>query len=273
MAGLNILQIVQDVFAAFQEVKGKGTGKPPTSPGAEQLAETLRPPPGQAKPGGIADAVFIAWGAGAIKSLEAITPAEQNQLIFAGQAAKEPGVIVKNKKDRPLEGVLIRFAVSGGGGTITPLSGAGTVSQNEVPTNADGEAKSGKWTLGDKGDNTLTVTAGNKSIVFTVRTVTKLEPTTPVDQTANVKAAVPQPPKVKLTDSVGRPVQGEKVRFQASEDSKVVESSVDTDEDGLASCDGWTLGQKPIDYKVTATAGPPSAGFNVEFRAKATTTP
>ena len=67
--------------------------------------------------------------------------------------AASPAVIVRDRFDNPVPGVEVTFAVTSGGGTVTPAT--------PVTTDANGIAAATSWTLGTAaGANTLTATAG-----------------------------------------------------------------------------------------------------------------
>ena len=68
--------------------------------------------------------------------------------------ATSPAVLVTDANNNPVSGTTVTFAVTGGGGSVTPAS---------VTTNASGIAAAG-WTLGTTaGTNTLTATASGLS--------------------------------------------------------------------------------------------------------------
>ena len=83
-----------------------------------------------------------------------------NQIAAPGQAVPiRPSVLVRDNLGQPVEGVIVTFSVTSGGGTVT---GATAV------TNAQGIATVGSWVLGDPGDNTLVATvSGLPSVTFT----------------------------------------------------------------------------------------------------------
>lgn len=83
--------------------------------------------------------------------------AGDGQSTAAGSAVgTSPSVLVTDAAGHPVSGVLVTFAVAGGGGSIT----GGTPS-----TNASGIATVGSWTLGSSvGANTLTATASGSGI-------------------------------------------------------------------------------------------------------------
>jgi YVTN family beta-propeller protein len=70
-----------------------------------------------------------------------------------------PAVVVRDAYDNAVPGVGVTFAVTGGGGSVTPAT--------PVTTDAAGAATATRWILGlTAGPNALTATAGGASAVF-----------------------------------------------------------------------------------------------------------
>jgi hypothetical protein len=263
---VNVPQTVQDIFAEIQKIRGQPVGGPPVRAGAEELAEIMRPAPEQATVGGIADAIFVAWGTGAVRQLEIISG--DNQQGFNGQAATT-GLVVRviNKQKTGVEKVPVRFAVSGGGGSIAAGKSTQVTDKNGRATLAAGD-----WTLGAKGDNTMKVIAGNSAVVFTARAVTSVKPTTATDQVATKNTAVPENPAVRVSDHAGRALAGVNVSFAVNGGGTVGGGGagapvvVATDANGNASAGQWLLGPAVGANSVVASAGP----FSVTFKAQGT---
>jgi hypothetical protein len=100
----------------------------------------------------------------------AIILAGNDQVAIVGQTvAVAPTVLVTDANSQPLPGITVVFAVTGGGGSVTPTS---------VTTNSSGEARA-TWTLGNSFvQNTLTATVfGLPSVTFNARAVA---PDTPI---------------------------------------------------------------------------------------------
>lgn len=253
---VNIPQTISDVLAAIQNVRNQPVGGPPKQPGAQELAEILRPIPGGAKSGSIAEGIFKTWGASAIKKLE--VSAGQDQVGFDGQAVSAPpAVLVTNNDGNPVANAVAHFRVAGGGGSIT---------SGEVQTDAGGIAKLGGWTLGAKGRNRLTVTAGPAQLEFRAVAVTSVTPASATDQIGTSGTNVAAPPAVRVSDHAGQPVQGVRVVFAVTAGGGTLKAtSVNTGADGLASCGTWKLGAAGQNG-VSATVGP----FTLDFRATAT---
>jgi adhesin/invasin len=82
----------------------------------------------------------------------------------ATAVALPPAVIVKDQRGRPIEGVVVTFAIASGGGTLgTP----------QVQTDQDGIARVGAWILGNLvGTNTVTATVtGLTPVTFTATAI------------------------------------------------------------------------------------------------------
>jgi hypothetical protein len=99
--------------------------------------------------------------AGAAASLAARDGHDQWAMI-GSPVAVLPSVLVLDSHGNPVPGVMVTFAVAGGGGSITG---------QDAMTNTSGVATVGSWTLGpDAVLNTLTAAAGSLPIVtFTAR--------------------------------------------------------------------------------------------------------
>jgi aqualysin 1 len=83
----------------------------------------------------------------------------QSQEAEAGAAVTPPSVIVRDQFGNPMSGVTVHFAVTAGGGSISPAS---------ATTNSNGVASATSWTLGaDPGSNTATATvSGLPAVTF-----------------------------------------------------------------------------------------------------------
>lgn len=245
---------VRDALDEFRQLRGMPTGGPPIRPGAEEMAAVLLRKPKDQSSTGIADSIFEEWRGRALEDLSII--GGQSQRGFAGFAANDaPSVRVTNVRDDPIAGLAVRCAVTGGGGTIEAL---------EVKTDQKGIASFGKWVLGDRGDNTLTVTVGGRAVIFTAAAVTQMKAILDLGRTGSKGHTVSPAPAVKLTDYAGRPVAGIKVNFKARHGGKVEPASTTTDMQGRASC-VWLLGAQDDKQTLDATAGP----FTVSFTATA----
>jgi uncharacterized repeat protein (TIGR01451 family) len=170
---------------------------------------------------------------------------------------------VKDQNGNVMPNVTVSFAVTGGGGSVTPLT---------ATTLADGTAQVGSWRLGTTpGQNTMTAAAGNLAPVsFAVTgqlvpaTMTAVSPTA---MSVTTGTSVPQPPAVVVRDQFGAPLPAVSVQFGITPGGGMLSASnVWTLGDGIARLGSWTLGTTPGTYKVTATLG---ALAPVEFVATA----
>ncbi|CAN5135455.1 hypothetical protein BH23GEM2_BH23GEM2_05310 [soil metagenome] len=102
-----------------------------------------------------------------------------NQEAQAGtNVSSPPSVIVRDQSGNPMSGVSVAFAVTAGGGSISPSS---------VTTNSSGVATVTSWTLGQTaGTNTATATvSGLQAVTFTATGTTESPPPPPSDLVAS----------------------------------------------------------------------------------------
>ena len=141
-------------------------------------------------------------------------------------------------------GARVAFAVTAGGGTVSPASD--TVKTSGIVST--------KWTLGPTaGTNTVTATVVDANgapitwvkgspVTFTVKTYAALTTVEGDAQTGNVLAALPVAPSIRLVDSAGKPRPGIPVTFAPTGNGRVANTVVSTSVDGIASPGVWTLG-------------------------------
>jgi hypothetical protein len=161
MAGVNV---------TFAVTSGNGSIVPSTvATGADGIARltswTLGPELGgntvSATSSGLG---FITFSANAIgpplvpSSVVAISATSQGALI-GQQVSEPPAVLVRNQNNDPMPGVSVNFAVTAGGGVVSPST---------VVTAADGVAQLTSWVVGpNPGQNTVTATVtGLPSVTF-----------------------------------------------------------------------------------------------------------
>ena len=163
-----------------------------------------------------------------------------------------PSVRVTDADGAPVQRVIVIFAVSAGGGT---LSGASQT------TNGSGEATVGSWTLGTvAGANSLTATvSGLPPVVFEASgapgAAARLIESAGNGQTAPAATALAIPPAVRVTDVHGNAVIGVAVSFTPSAGSGTVGGGAATsDAGGNAAAQSWTLGPSAGTHSLTATA-------------------
>jgi alpha-tubulin suppressor-like RCC1 family protein len=169
-------------------------------------------------------------------------------------------VLVTNTTGQALIGVKVRFAVTAGGGTVSP--GAPVLAK----TNQQGVAAA-KWTMGPTaGVNTATATVvfdtdttlANTNVkanpaTFSVKSYAALQVLQGDNQTGSVLAALPVTPQVKLVDSAGKPRAGIPITFAPTGNGRVATTVVSTAADGSASPGTWTLGDASGDEQLIIT--------------------
>ncbi|MBK8056861.1 MAG: Ig-like domain-containing protein [Gemmatimonadetes bacterium] len=140
----------------------------------------------------------------------------------------------------------VTFTVRSGGGSTTPGSPATVNTTNGVATLT-------RWTLGPaQGANTLVARSTGltpDSVLFTA-TATQLPDTVRfvagAGQSATAGTPVAVPPKVKVVDAAGNPVEGVWVKFTATgpgTGATVAPDSLQTNAQGEATVTGWSLGR------------------------------
>jgi uncharacterized protein YjdB len=200
------------------------------------------------------------------------------QTANAGTAvAAAPSVLVTDAFGNPVAGVNVTFAVTAGGGVITPTT---------VATNALGIATVTSWTLGAvAGANSVTATVAGLSgspvafnAVGQVGPAAAIVATSATTQSAPFSSAVTAPPAVQVRDLFGNGVSGVSVTFTVTAGAGVIAPAspavVVTDANGNAALTTWTLGASlgtntvtaaaagltgsPVSFNATATAGAPT---------------
>jgi hypothetical protein len=152
----------------------------------------------------------------------------------------------------PAAGAIVKFAVTGGGGTVSVTTAI---------SDKNGVAAT-KWTLGPAlGTNSVSATVINDDSVpitwvtdnptkFSVKTYKALIVVGGDAQTGQILDALPVPPSVKLVDSTGKARVGVPLTFTATNGGRVASSVVSTGADGSASPGAWTLGDIPGDQSL-----------------------
>jgi hypothetical protein len=190
-------------------------------------------------------------------------PAKLERVNWTVPTAATPGaavpdsvhVRVTNPKGAFVANAKVAFAVTAGGGSVSPAT---------AKTDANGLAAV-RWTFGpQKGVNSITATvldADNKPITFVDSNGTKFSVTTydalaAVEgdgQTAQILAPLPVVPSVRLVDSVGKPRPGVPLTFTATSGGRVSIGIVSTGSNGVASPGTWTLGDIPGEQTLVVT--------------------
>jgi hypothetical protein len=174
-----------------------------------------------------------------------------NQTAPAGaNVAEPPTVRVTDVNGNPLNGVVVTFVVTSGGGNVTTTPQV---------TDVDGFAGAASWTLGTTpGVNTVTATVANVGQVVFSATGTAAPSTLTAQsasqQTARVSTAVAEPPTVLVRDQGGTPMAGVTVTFAVtSGGGSVIPENVATSSEGIAQLTRWVLGPAAGTNTVVAT--------------------
>ena len=164
-------------------------------------------------------------------------------------------VAVTTNANNVAVGARVAFAVTAGGGTVSPA----------LDTVRTSGIVSAKWTLGPTpGTNTVTATVVDANgapiswvkgspVTFTVKTYAALAVVEGDAQTGNVLAALPVAPSIRLVDSAGKPRPGIPVTFAPTGNGRVANTVVSTTVDGIASPGVWTLGDLAGDQQLVVT--------------------
>ncbi len=162
-----------------------------------------------------------------------------------------PRVDVRDAFGNPVPGVMVRFAATGGGGSVTGALQA---------TGTDGQAAPASWRLGPAvGANTLTATFPGSTLAAVSATATatasaygSISVVGGGDQAAMAGTALPTPPSVILRDPRGVPVPGVPITMSVydgfgsvtarSGGARAFEATVTTDADGVATLGSWIMG-------------------------------
>ena len=213
---------------------------------------------------GLPPVTFDATGiAGAAATL--IRNSGDNQIAPAGSPVPiNPTVLVQDDNGNAVAGFNVSFSVTAGGGTIQTSSS---------PTNAQGLASGGTWTLGaTAGSNSLTASApglvGSPAVFMATGApitgpIASLVKTAGDNQTAVVGTTLPESLVVRVADVGGTGIPGMNVGWTVTSGGGSLSSaSTTTDLNGLTAV-RWTLGPLAQGNSVTASAG----GFTQIFTA------
>ena len=158
-------------------------------------------------------------------------------------------VEVRDGEGQPVEGHLVTFTVTSGGGTLSVM---------RTTTHADGRAES-RLTRGDDAEtNSVSVFAAGveQPVIFSVagkaipRTLT---PITDYDQEGPAGTQLAEPFVVEIRDQNGSPLSGATVTFAVTAGGGTLSATTDTtDANGIAST-SLTLGRQPGANTVQAT--------------------
>lgn len=182
-------------------------------------------------------------------------PAHIDSAAFSVPNARGPGVTLSdsvrvrviNSDSAPVVNAKVAFTVTEGGGTVSPTT---------ARTNQNGIAAT-QWMLGPlagkntvtasvvRADGTLDSLVADNLVSFTINSYNALTVQGGNNQTAQILAELPEPPSVKLIDSLGAPRPGVPVTFTVFANGRVTSPVVSTGVDGGASPGKWTLGDIP----------------------------
>lgn len=208
----------------------------------------------------------LAWGLAACGSDPLVpsvaTPAGVTTLsaTVAASVGTVPAVRITDDRGRAVRNVMVRWRVTAGGGTVT---------NDSVRTDADGNASSGGWTLGTTaGQQSLQASAdGVPTVTFTAQaapgpvaqvTRVSVDPVNPV-----VATAVAPTPSVRVTDQYGNPIPTVPVTFSVITGTGTITGTQQiTDGNGIATVGGWLLGTLAGTQQVRAVA---AGGVGVTF--------
>jgi alpha-tubulin suppressor-like RCC1 family protein len=180
-------------------------------------------------------------------------------------------VRVINIDSFPVANAKVAFTVTTGGGSVSP---------SIATTNANGIAAA-QWTIGPGlGANALTASVVradgtpdplvvDNAVTFTITSYNALIADAGDAQTGQILSDLPQPPSVKLVDSLGAPRPGVPITFTAFSGGRVTTATVSTNAGGVASPGTWTLGDIPGQQILEARV----SDAKVQLRATATGTP
>ena len=196
------------------------------------------------------------------------------QTVSATQRAPVAPVVQVTDGNFGVAGITVTFAVTGGGGSVTPSTAV---------TDADGRAST-VWRMGaGAGANAITasaaglptVTLGATAVPLVISSLAKLEGDNAVGFANNFADRLP---RVEVRDQLNAPVEGATVTFTATSGGSVPVTSVVTDLDGRATPGAWRFGAAgpqnldasvagvaPVTFLGTATTVPPGA-YNIDLR-------
>jgi hypothetical protein len=237
------------------------------SRGEARTAWTLGPRPGlhalQASVQGLTSVTLPAVASTGPPASVAATAALPGAAVAGSRISPEPAVVVHDAFGNPVTGVLVRFVVTVGGGSVAA---------DTATTDAAGHARLAFWELGTAaGTNTLVATvAGLPSVTFSVAgsagSPSRIVLPAAV-QSAMVGTAVATPPGVTVRDAHDNPVPGLAVTFAPAPGSGSVTGGTQlTDAEGTARVGAWTLGTTAGTQTLQVTAGEVHATISATAR-------
>jgi hypothetical protein len=165
-------------------------------------------------------------------------------------AAHAVSITAKDQFDNASSGATLALSTSGGG----------SVPGSTITTGADGTA-SVIWTLGQvPGGNSITVASGSAQARLDVMTVADVAASITVisggGQTAQASTPLLLPITIRAADRFGNFTAGRTVSFAVTAGGgRLGGTSAVTDVNGVAIAPTWTLGNRVVAQRVTATSG------------------
>ena len=193
-------------------------------------------------------------------------------LTPGGEPVDSIRVVVTNTAGNVVN-ATVRFAVTAGGGSISPAPPA------LVKVGTGGWAAA-KWRLGSvAGQNTVTATVvgadslpvtwvANNPVTFTLKSYNAIAVVQGDNQTGSILSALPVTPSIRLVDADGRPRAAIPISFVATGNGRVAKTVASTAADGTASPGVWTLGDATGDQQLIVTV----EGATLSLHATATGT-
>ncbi|MEP7000706.1 MAG: Ig-like domain-containing protein, partial [bacterium] len=188
-------------------------------------------------------------------------PAKIDTFQFSPPGAISPAAtpdsvraLVSDRNGLPVANARVAFAVTSGGGTISPAI---------ATTNSKGVAST-SWKLGPAaGLNTATATVlgeddkvnafvSPSTATYSLKTFNAISTVGGDAQSGLILSKLPVTPSVKLVDSTGKPRPGVPVTFTPTGGGRVATTVVATGVDGVASPGEWTLGDITGDQTLIA---------------------
>ena len=199
--------------------------------------------------------------AGAAAKFVPQSPTELSGTVGQG-ASPLPAVRVTDAFDNPVPMTVITLTWSGGGSISTPT----------VISDATGNATIPDWTLGTvKGPNTLTMTAGAASIVFTTDAVPGPLQTIAIvsgdGQSALAGTRPSVPIRLSPQDQYGNTIANQAASFSIGAGGGfLAAAAAQAGPDGFITAPAWTLGRSAVPQQLLATIGGSTVTVNATIQ-------
>ncbi len=216
---------------------------------------------------------FAATGTASAPTQITINAGNSQSATVNTAVATAPSVLVRDVHNNPVNGVVVSWLVTGGGGALSVGTGGST--------NASGIATVTSWTLGTTAgvsNNTMTATAAGVGTpaTFTATATAGAPATVTINagngQSATVNTAVATAPSVIVRDGFSNPVNGATVTWLVTGGGGTVSVGTggSTNASGIATVTSWTLGATAGVSNNTMTATAAGVGTPATFTATAT---